>query len=353
MRAISLCRRHDCQHRVRLETVPGVCLPYLELTPRECTRFVKHDRVYPRDRIEIVSPFEQDPVTGCRPDSPEIPQRDTHHEGTRARDHQKHEGTIQPIVKDISKSRLRQRIDKGQQHDQYCQPRHHGRVHPGETTDKQLRRCFPFRGILHHFQHARQLAPVIRSRHPYPYHPIHGDHPRQHGFTLPDIPGQTLACQRRRVKCRRFAQHHAIERHPFPRLHLHRFAYLHVCRDFRHDTAPANHRRHFRAHVKQRLHAGTGTFHRCVLKLLPDGIEQHHRHSLRVFPDIKSPECRHTHQHKLVKILPFPQAANSFPQHGQTYRKKRHRIPHRPHVSLPEPHRVSPCHPDPANQQDK
>ena len=196
--------------------IPHPNLLHLEYTFRQRPGFVKNDRVNLRDRIQIISSFKKDALTGCRSDSPEIPQWNTNHQRTRARYYQKHESPIQPIIQHEREVRLHPRHDPRNQHDQHRQSRDYRRINPGKFPDKEFRRSLTLGSILHHFQNTSQGTLIIGLGHLYPHDPVSHDHPSQHGLSRSDVSRYALSSQSRRVKSRHVSQHRPVQRNPFP-----------------------------------------------------------------------------------------------------------------------------------------
>ena len=213
--------RGNCPHNLLFgKTLPDVYLLHLEHSLRQRPGLIEYNRVNLRDCIQVVSPFKENSLPGCRPDSPEIPQRDTDHQRARAGYYQKHERPVQPIIQHEREVRLYPRHDPRNQHDQHGQPRDHGRVDPGKLPDKKFRGSFTLGGVLYHFQNPGQSTLIIGFRDLHPHNPVGHDHPRQHILSRTDVPRHALPGQSRHVKSRHVTLHDPVQGYPFPHLDL-------------------------------------------------------------------------------------------------------------------------------------
>ena len=175
-----------------------------------------------RHRIKVVSPFEQYAHARGHPDAPEVGQRHTHHQGTRTRNNQKHQGAVQPHGPPrASRQQWRHKRNQG------CECNNHRRVHTCKAADKHLGVRLARSSVLHHRHDALQGTLGIRAQHPYPHHASNGNHAGRHLVSRINAARFGLASECCGVKVGPFSQQRTIERHTFAGHHFNHAAHLH------------------------------------------------------------------------------------------------------------------------------
>ena len=292
---------------------------YCKLAMGEGARLVEDDGMNLCQHIHIVGPLHKDSLTRGTADAAEERQRHADDEGAGTRNHQEHQGSIEPRSKTAAQERRDDGEGKGEKH-------HDGGVDAGKAGDEGLALRLMLAGVLHQTDNLRNgaLAESLRGAYLDDARDIDaaGDDLIAGGY----IAGQGLARQGNGVQGAGAFDDQAIERHFLTRADDDGLAYPHRIGTDSQQLTIALHIGHVGADVHQVGNALAALAFGIALKEFANLEEQHHEDGLgelglcpREEADAEGTDGGNRHQEVLIEGIAVGDSLSSLFQRVVAY----------------------------------